>query len=66
MTYINCPKCNDQSYFNLSSYTGPYRCMKCREIFNIVIENGEVKSSQLGKQDPDKLKLIKTYYPKEG
>ena len=30
------------------------------------IENGEVKSSLLGKQDTDKLKLIKTYYTKEG
>jgi len=39
--------------------------MKCREIFNVVIENGEVTSSQLGKQDPEKLKLIKTYYTKE-
>jgi hypothetical protein len=64
MTYISCPKCSDQSYFNLNSYTGPYRCMKCREVFNIVIENGEVTSSQLGQQDPDKLKLIKTYYNK--
>jgi endogenous inhibitor of DNA gyrase (YacG/DUF329 family) len=62
MTYINCPKCNDQSYFNLSSYSGPYRCMKCKEVFTIVIDGGEVKSSQLAKQDPDKLKLIKTYY----
>ena len=64
MAYIVCPKCSDKSYFNLSSYSGPYRCMKCREVFNIVIESGEVKSTQLTPQDPDKLKLIKTYYTK--
>ena len=65
MTYINCPKCNDKSYFNLSSYTGPYRCMKCKEVFNIVIESGEVTSNQLNsQQDTAKLKLIKTYYTK--
>lgn len=63
MTYINCPKCNDQSYFNLASYTGPYRCMKCKETFKIVIDNGEVKSSQpTNQQDAQKLNLIKTYY----
>ena len=65
MTYINCPKCSDQSYFNLSSYTGPYRCMKCKEVFNIIIENGEVTSNQINsQQDTAKLKLIKTYYTK--
>ncbi len=62
MAYINCPKCNDQSFFNLSSYSGVYRCMKCKEVFNVVIENGEVKSATLSNQDKDKLKLIKTYY----
>ena len=63
MTYINCPKCNDQSYFNLFSYTGLYRCMKCKETFKIAIENGEVKSSQpTNQQDAQKLNLIKTYY----
>jgi len=38
--------------------------MKCKEVFNVVIDGGEVTSSQLAKQDPDKLKLIKTYYNK--
>ncbi len=65
MTNITCPKCADQSYFNLSSYTGPFRCMKCKDVFNIVIESGEVKSTQpINQQDAQKLKLIKTYYTK--
>lgn len=62
MPGINCPKCNDQSFFNLSSYNGPYRCAKCREVFNVIIENGEVKSSRLSEQNTEKLKMIKTYY----
>ena len=65
MANINCPKCNDQSYFNLGIYKGPYRCMKCKEVFNITIENGEVQSTQpISQQDASKLNLIKTYYKK--
>ena len=65
MAYVNCPKCADQSYFNLASYKGPYRCMKCKEVFNITIENSEVQSTEpINPKDTGKLNLIKTYYKK--
>lgn len=58
MANISCPKCGDQSYFSLAAYKGPFRCKKCKETFNIVIENDEVKSCQsLSQQEIDKLNL---------
>ncbi len=62
MANIICPKCSTESYFSLSAYKGPFRCMKCKETFNIIIENGELKSSQpINQQDAEKLN-IKTFY----
>jgi transposase-like protein len=62
MPYVVCPKCNAESYFSLSAYKGPFRCMKCRETFNITIENSEVKSYEgLSKEEQDKL-LIRKHY----
>ncbi len=42
---IKCPKCDTEGSFSLveSTYHGPYRCWKCREIFTIEIENNELK-----------------------
>jgi len=62
MPYVVCPKCNTESYFSLSAYKGPFRCMKCKETFNITIENGEVKSYEgLSKEEIDRL-LIRKHY----
>ena len=62
MPYVVCPKCSTESYFSLSAYQGPFRCMKCKETFNITIENGEVKSYEgLSKEEVDKL-LIRKHY----
>ncbi len=62
MANIICPKCSTESYFSLSAYKGPFRCMKCKETFNIIIENGELKSSQpINQQELDKLN-IRTHY----
>jgi hypothetical protein len=46
MMKIICPKCNTEGSFSLvdSSYTGPYKCWKCRELFTIEIRNNEVQS----------------------
>lgn len=43
---ILCPKCHTDGSLSLveSSYRGPYRCWKCRELFTISLENGELKS----------------------
>ena len=45
---IKCPKCTTEGSLSLveSSYQGPYRCWKCRELFNIRQENNELKSCE--------------------
>ena len=45
---IKCPKCNVEGSLSLveSSYQGPYRCWKCRELFTIRLENNELKSCE--------------------
>ena len=46
-----------------SSYQGPYRCWKCRELFSIQIENNEVKSfepiteEQMAKQQEERRQI---------
>lgn len=45
---IKCPKCEIEGSLSLleSSYQGPYRCWKCRELFTIRLENNELKSCE--------------------
>ncbi len=45
---IKCPKCDTEGTLSLveSSYQGPYRCWKCRELFTIKLENNELKSCE--------------------
>ena len=45
---IRCPECDTEGSFSLveSSYQGPYRCWKCRELFTITLENNELKSCE--------------------
>ena len=45
---IKCPKCNIEGSLSLveSSYQGPYRCWKCRELFTLKLENNELKSCE--------------------
>ncbi len=48
ITKIKCPKCGVEGSFSLvnSSYHGPYRCWKCRELFTIRMEDNELKSCE--------------------
>ena len=48
ITKIKCPECDVEGSFSLaeSSYEGPYRCWKCRALFTIRVEDGELKSCQ--------------------
>jgi hypothetical protein len=48
MIKIKCPKCETEGSMSLaqSSYQGPYRCWKCKELFNIHIEGKELKSCE--------------------
>ncbi|HEY82210.1 MAG TPA: hypothetical protein G4O01_02850 [Dehalococcoidia bacterium] len=45
---IKCPKCQTEGSLSLveSSYQGPYRCWKCRELFTIRLEDNELKSCE--------------------
>ena len=45
---IKCPKCASEGSLSLiqSSYQGPYRCWKCRELFTINIEGDKLKSCE--------------------
>ena len=45
---IRCPKCETEGSLSLaeSSYRGPYKCWKCRELFTIELENNELKSCE--------------------
>ena len=58
---IKCPSCNNEGSLSLaeSSYEGPYRCWKCRELFTIRMENSEIKSCRpLSQEDFDKQQEI--------
>ena len=48
MMQIKCPKCGVGGSLSLaeSSYQGPYRCWKCRELFTIKIADNELKSCE--------------------
>ena len=48
MVKIKCPDCGIEGSLSLveSSYQGPYRCWKCRELFTIKLENNELKSCE--------------------
>ena len=45
---IKCPKCETEGSVSLAdtTYEGPYRCWKCKELFTIRLENNELKSCQ--------------------
>ena len=48
MIKIKCPKCDTEGSISMleSSYQGPYKCWKCRELFHIKLENNELKSCE--------------------
>ena len=53
MINITCPQCNTDGKISLieSPYEGPYKCWKCRELFNIEVHNGEVRSMTVLSQE---------------
>ena len=60
---IRCPKCETEGGFSLAdpTYEGPYRCWKCKGLFTIKIENGELKSCEpLSQEEFDKQQEIDT------
>ncbi len=58
---IKCPECNTEGTISLveSSYQGPYRCWKCRQLLTIKLEDNELKSCQpLSQEEFDRLQEI--------
>jgi len=68
---IKCPKCNIEGSLSLveSSYQGPYRCWKCRELFTIKLENNELKSCEpLSQEEFEKqqeIEALKTRFKRD-
>ncbi len=46
MVKITCPSCNTDGFMSLlqSTYQMSYRCWKCKEFFNLSVEDNQVKS----------------------
>jgi len=64
---IKCPACQTEGSLSLveSSYQGPYKCWKCRELFTIVLENDEIKSCEpLSEEEFQKQQEIKAIQDK--
>ena len=45
---IKCPECRTEGTISFieSSYSGPYRCWKCRALFTIEIKNSQLISCE--------------------
>ncbi len=43
---VQCPKCQTNGGFSVldASYSGPYRCWKCRELFTLTLKDNEIVS----------------------
>ena len=58
MIKIACHDCGVEGSISLleANYQGPYKCWKCRALFNINLVNNEVKSCQsLSQEEFDQL-----------
>ena len=58
---IKCPKCSIDGTISLldTSYDGPYKCWKCRQLFAIKLKNNELQSCKsLSQEEFDKLQEI--------
>ena len=61
MVIIKCPECGTEGRLSLieSSYQGPYRCWKCRQLFTIKMENNQLVSCEpLSQEDFDRQQEI--------
>jgi hypothetical protein len=61
MIVITCPECGAETKLSLVDdyYEGPRKCWKCRGLFQIKIENNELKSCEpLSQEDFEKQQEI--------
>ena len=68
---IKCPECAVEGTMSLveSSYEGPYKCWKCRALFTVSLENGDLKSweplSEEEFQRQQEIKALKDKFKRE-
>ena len=58
---IKCPECAIEGTISLvdTSYEGPYKCWKCRQLFTIKLNNNALQSCKpLSQEEFDKLQEI--------
>ena len=56
---VKCPACNTDSSFFIAKkvFQGPFRCWKCKALFTLKVQNGEIKQiDPLTQEDFDKQK----------
>ena len=56
---IKCPECATDGTISFveRDYSGPYKCWKCHGLFDISIQDGQLKSCQpLSEEDLEKIK----------
>lgn len=68
MFTIECPQCGASSSISLqqSVYEGPLKCWKCKVLFMVKIENGELKLCQpLSQEDFEKWQELQKLLKKD-
>ncbi len=58
---ITCPECKVDGSITLvdTSYEGPYKCWKCRQLFEVKLKNGAMQSCRkLSEEEFEKLQEI--------
>ena len=66
---IACPKCQVEGSISLveSTYEGPYKCWKCRELYSIRLEKNKLKSIEpLSEEEFQKIQEIEMLKKKMG
>jgi hypothetical protein len=56
---VKCPSCNTDSSFFVAKniFQGPFRCWKCKSLFTLKVQDGEIKLLEsLSQEDFDKQK----------
>lgn len=63
MIKITCPQCGVDGSISLlePSYQGPYKCWKCRSLFELRLENSKLKSCEpISEEEFERLREIHT------
>lgn len=59
---VKCPACSSDSSFFIAKtvFQGPFRCWKCKALFNLKVKNGEIQLLEpLSQEDFEKQQAAK-------